>query len=492
MLNEFEKQVQQKIEELKLVPSEPVWQKVEMQIRKKKDRRRLVLWIPFLVFLLGGSLWIGIDHYSNQVAYNKNSSKTEKNNNKTRDLNLPTTPTTTTAAKDFNKKSSESIKATKNNSTLQNKKIKLGTKPKEVSVGLSSGPNVQNNFFKKIGETIEKTLKGKKETSVKPEEAGLNHITTNEVIVSQSSIEKILKESVPNLAIQVRTDTANAIFLKKKIEPSVSIAGSIKKDSASVKDSIQIQDTAAVKKTQVKKYATSKWKLNLVAAVGSSNLARLNLFSGLFGGEKSLVAPNYSGGPGTSAGGSVYYGPSPIKEGLSFSVGAIAKKQLARRTFFSTGLGYNYYSNTIQVGNRINQNRVLMDFAVSQYYSNTATSLQPYRNQYHFISLPAAIDWQLLKKLPLNFHTGLSLQYMVQTNGLVFDYSTQSYFNSKDAFNRVQLFFEPALTYSVTLKQKLLTFGPQMQYGFSSLEKNNSNHHISSYGLKVQLQLNKK
>jgi hypothetical protein len=71
MQNEFEKQVQQKMEELKLVPSEPVWQKVEMQIRKEKDRRRMIFWIPLFAILLGGGLWVGIDQYSNNISYKK-------------------------------------------------------------------------------------------------------------------------------------------------------------------------------------------------------------------------------------------------------------------------------------------------------------------------------------------------------------------------------------------------------------------------------------
>ena len=59
MQNEFEKQVQQKMEELDLVPSAPVWQKIEAQIRQKKDRRRLILWIPMLlILLLGGTWWL--------------------------------------------------------------------------------------------------------------------------------------------------------------------------------------------------------------------------------------------------------------------------------------------------------------------------------------------------------------------------------------------------------------------------------------------------
>ena len=75
MQNEFEKQVQQKMEELKLVPSDPVWEKVEMRIRKKKDRRRVIFWFP-LFALVGAGLWIGIDQYSNRIAYSKKDNKT--------------------------------------------------------------------------------------------------------------------------------------------------------------------------------------------------------------------------------------------------------------------------------------------------------------------------------------------------------------------------------------------------------------------------------
>ena len=47
--NEFEKQVQQKMEELQLHPSESVWQHIAAHITKKKQRR--VVWIFFLLLL---------------------------------------------------------------------------------------------------------------------------------------------------------------------------------------------------------------------------------------------------------------------------------------------------------------------------------------------------------------------------------------------------------------------------------------------------------
>jgi len=117
--------------------------------------------------------------------------------------------------------------------------------------------------------------------------------------------------------------------------------------------------------------------------------------------------------------------------------------------------------------------------------------LEPYKNHYHFISVPAVFDWQLLKSLPLNFNAGLSLQYLAGSNALRFDYTTQSYFHSIDAFNRTQVFSELGLSYSVPLKQKPLTFGLQPQYGLTQLEKDNPEHHLFSFGLKAQWQLSR-
>ncbi|HWJ27567.1 MAG TPA: hypothetical protein VNS32_13565, partial [Flavisolibacter sp.] len=59
MPNEFEKQVKQKMEELSFVPQEPVWENIEKQIRKKKDRKRMILWLPVLLLLVGGTaVWL--------------------------------------------------------------------------------------------------------------------------------------------------------------------------------------------------------------------------------------------------------------------------------------------------------------------------------------------------------------------------------------------------------------------------------------------------
>src|ERR1700741_4212654 len=53
--HEFEKNAQQRLDELKLRPSETVWKNVEKNIREEKRRRRMILWLPILLLFLGTS-----------------------------------------------------------------------------------------------------------------------------------------------------------------------------------------------------------------------------------------------------------------------------------------------------------------------------------------------------------------------------------------------------------------------------------------------------
>ena len=56
--NEFEKQVQQKMEELKLHPSDSVWLNIEAHISRKKRRRLAWVFFPILFMCLCGGYWL--------------------------------------------------------------------------------------------------------------------------------------------------------------------------------------------------------------------------------------------------------------------------------------------------------------------------------------------------------------------------------------------------------------------------------------------------
>src|SRR4051812_27068772 len=51
--HQFERQVQQKMDELKLRPSDSVWEGVERDLDKNKRRRRSLWWVPALLLICG-------------------------------------------------------------------------------------------------------------------------------------------------------------------------------------------------------------------------------------------------------------------------------------------------------------------------------------------------------------------------------------------------------------------------------------------------------
>jgi hypothetical protein len=475
MQNEFEKQVQQKMEELNLVPSDPVWQKVEMQISKKKDRRRLLFWIPVLALLLGGGLWWAVNENSKSAvqrqAFDPNEQKTSAAENKTI-RNAPKTNGTENDIPATDIKSKQIERPTLNQQIRKSVSKKIKT-IKPISLASENPVPIKGNSNQRVVMNNEKRdLIFKKENKEKENKE-------TEPVDSSFAIHQNIKLT------QLDTTTAPIGFGEEKNDMSLRDTALLNKDSVKADTSFHIKQPA-------KKPANTKWKYSIVANTGASGVSRINFFNG----QKSFDVVQL-GGSTSSYPGPILTGPSPVQKSLSFSIGGLAQKQLSQRLLFTAGIQYNYYSNRIRVGNRIQRDTVLANsFSVSQYYVNrsafgAASALQPYHNHYNFISVPFAIDWQLLKKIPLNLHTGFSVQRLIQTNALVFEYGSQVYFHNKDAFNKTQLFTEWGLSYTIPLKKNPLQIGPQWQYAFNRLEKNNANRHLFSYGLKVQLQLKK-
>src|SRR5260221_13813806 len=72
--NEFEKKVQQRMEELEFTPSGEVWKEVEYRIRKEKKKRRIFFWLPLLSLALGGAITAAIwltNNNENHIAQTK-------------------------------------------------------------------------------------------------------------------------------------------------------------------------------------------------------------------------------------------------------------------------------------------------------------------------------------------------------------------------------------------------------------------------------------
>lgn len=479
MQNEFEKQVQQKMEELKLVPSDPVWQKVEMQIRKKKDRRRLIFWLPLMVLLLSGALWVGFDQYSNNYSYTKSNS--EKINQPLQKQNGIDEP-------------KEQKEQTTNESQETNLKLTVPLVPGNKTFStVHAGENKISGKAAILKEAPKGTGLEKEILSPKQKEEPVAKKDENVFLEKQTKdLEKTIGSPELNQQIeQKQSSTDSTLSLSNQTPDSVSTGETSQENNVTRIDSTK-NDSSLMQLPGIKRHAQSKWRLAFAVTGGRSGSGRLNIFKGLLGGAKSM---DFTAAPSSGPGGTVNYPPSEVEKGFSFSVGAELKKQLTKRTSFSTGLHYNYYNNSIQVGNKIARDTTISSYSVREYFLNSNSNfgsnaaLQSYTNRYHFLSIPFIMEWQLLKKHPLNLHTGLSLQYLLQTNGLIFDYTKQAYFHNKNALHHIQLFSDLGLSYSFPLKKSSIAVGPELQYSLSRLEKNNSDYHLYRFGLKAQLKL---
>ena len=82
--NNFEKEIQQRLSELNIPPSDSVWNNVEKKIAKKKKDRRVIFILSFLVpFLLLGGYWLFNSAERNSQLQNHQVSNVEKKDSKT-------------------------------------------------------------------------------------------------------------------------------------------------------------------------------------------------------------------------------------------------------------------------------------------------------------------------------------------------------------------------------------------------------------------------
>jgi hypothetical protein len=104
--------------------------------------------------------------------------------------------------------------------------------------------------------------------------------------------------------------------------------------------------------------------------------------------------------------------------------------------------------------------------------------------------LPVSYQYQLLKNIPLQINTGISISQLVSSNALHYNSSSNIYYKDNSRLNKTQLAFFTGLTYKLW-KQKgfFLGVGPQLNYNLTPLQKNSNSkkQHLFSMGLNTQV-----
>lgn len=464
----FEKGVREKMEELSFVPSEPVWQKVEEQIRKKKERRRVIFWVlPFLLLCGGIYFWTKSDKTdepnlasgTNRANQSKKPIIEEKHI-----VQKSTLEKTTTVLKEKSQDNETSIPAeeivrrTHNKNRAQNTGLKRHLFHKDQVAVSTNRSEQETTTVKKYPEIPKETMNTDvvssaitkiEEENATPTDAGFADTTAhtkdaNNITATTTGDTTAVADSTEEKEKNIPTpsaDTAQAKPASKKVLWSWSIHSS----------------------GGYSGIATSAFNFLPVASSGVNNDAlTFNAASqAVFNGAPAPV--QMSGSPETY-------------RGLSFSVGGIVERKLFNRVNFTTGLQYRYYSTHNYIGKKINSTTLVTrenkQHRINNFYANTNFGKEEYTNRYHFIEIPVGLRWQVLKRHPLQLHSGFSITRLVATNALYYDSQQSIFYEDEKIFRKMQYGVFTDISYRF-LKIKSIAFyaGPQIQLGLSNLLK---------------------
>lgn len=467
MRNEFEKQVQEKMETLDVSPSAPVWLHVKKEISANRRRRRFFFLVFIGLVLLSGGAYFYFDN-SHSISYTASHPSQYEKVSKQR---IQTEPDKIEASPE-RKTETGTEKVFSDDKTIVEKRNKIVAKKSNQPISKSTGVLPHTSEFKNetlLSETEsgQNTAPPEMKGNIKPKEQ------TNEIL--HATAEKKSKDSTQVVKINPPVSSARNDSAEGQKQDSILTVPVVQ---ALISDSSQIL---------VQQTPANTWQWSLQAAAGVSKWA-----SGIGVFEKSLA--DYLASPGNNTGGgSNALPPAPESGGLALTAGVQLSRPLSPHLRLTTGLQYKTYGTHLKTATAVQGDTSISYFSgqvrLSQYYPNAQGANQDYQNRFHFISLPVSLQYQVSEKLPLIFDLGLSAQQLLATNALIYHPQGQFYFRDKNAFHQTQ-FFATAGVGGTFFRR--LQAGFYMDYGFTPAQKEvNSNRRLSASGLRLNYFLKK-
>ena len=455
--NNFEKQVQEKMDQLGFDPSDAVWAAVNKEINKGKRRRRpfFILFFFSGLLIVGGGIYFGMikNSSTNIIAGQQQKGKKENQDEQS-------------AGK---VQSRESQRTGLNSKTVNanDQKIVKNVKWKQKTEAQSAKSG--------IGNTV-------RDTEDINEGEGIKH-EKNSIVVKDE--KNNIEEKNQGLG-KTEPEKADNKNFEAPVEKSIVVA-----ENKTIKDSVSALKTASTEKKKVK---ASMWKIGFTGGAGISNtnqsLFKQGNVTGLY---NSPANSNFNIGAPVPV-------SSEINPGFSFSAGVFISRNLSKRISISAGLNYHYYSTHVNTGYAVDSPTIVYSpvsysgsstlsgaYAINSYYRNGSN--YSYTNSYHFIELPLTADFQLNKslKLPIYWEAGLSVSYLLNSNALHFDPNGNLYYQNSELFNKIQLNGATAIMIGFPINKSAMQIGPQLQYGLTGLQKSGSGNpqHLFYTGLKI-------
>lgn len=410
--HDFEKQVQQKMEQLRLRPSDAVWTKVDTRIRKERRRRRVILWVPLflLCVVAGGYFYFNTSSDNNKFTASELNSTQHSNTNSNNPSNASepapsagnssnnatvTEPATTVPVND---QAAPSV-TTENAVEPSAPKVAPAQTPAEApaasvaktttqpAVKPASTPAATNNVIQPkndlAGTTVKNKTNGRNPKGKKPVVVVGNDQSVAVISEKQSSVKHkriiVKKNNDQPVANQpagkdpVQTDLAqsdSASLVNNNTVPQNNIttdAGNVvaqpkTTDSATINP---VMAKASPKKkpapvaAPIKKKKPSSWSYGIIAEGGASHISKgspFTLLSKKNNEPEDLAQSSPVSGNQTLVGNPAGFTqlpekkPSELKSSLAWSAGGFVQKQLNKRISVSAGVQYSYFSMKTDVG----------------------------------------------------------------------------------------------------------------------------------------------
>jgi hypothetical protein len=496
--HEFEKKVQQRMDDLKMRPSEAVWAEVEKNLRREKRRRRTLIWLPILgVLLTAGGYFI----YSGTGKPNDGSLV---NNPSAEKAVAPSVADAQTSAPATEPASSSTVK---NNESLSKNSTPSGKGEKAASIVAQPTPSIdQPVAAEKNKARVNKLSKTSSAKTIivtgdsEPDRTARNKINRN----TQATKEPTQKIIVTNKD-SARTQIDSNAVVENRLRPATPFNIDRSYYAIKIKDDIVtapvLANDIAFKRPSAKKYpVASKWQWGVTAGGGVSNISEGSLFELLKSvrvEDLTNAGPSYNGIPPAPA-----PEPSAIEPGILYSAGAFVQKDISKRLTLSAGLQYSHWSVNTRVGRRDNSLRSVntsnFDQQLVGYSYSANLGLRDYTNYYHFVELPVMLSYRFnrSRRTPLVLDGGLSLSRLVYTNALHFDGISRVYYENDDFFNKLQAGLNAGLKIGFLQYSKHpIWVGPNLRYFASGLIKSDiapaGSQHLWSFGINAKMLLKK-
>jgi len=415
--HEFEKQVRQKLNDLKMTPSAESWENIENRLHERKRRPVAFYWVPLLLIGLatGGYLYLNIDQKS--VLSDKNSTSNVKVQ-----PNSESAAGTTVTGKDVN------VPKVLVPGKEESSGNRLSSKSKDVTAIALNNPRQQKIL-------------------TPGNEDGSGAIIQKSLQVNQ--------QNAPvgkNLSLKISDFPVGAV-------PASSL-NSLKSLSG---PTVQTQPTSTKK--------INKWSygLNGYAGISAVNEGHILNFNNAQVEDVSQV-PSFAPIPA--------YKPSSISPGFSFSAGAFVKRDLNKTFSLSLALNYLQINTRNKVGSEVNGSQLIVNngsrgyMMIANFFTVDQDKPSEYRNRYHFIEVPVELHTKInkSKKTPIHFNTGVAVSQLLKSNSLHFDGTTGVYYKNDELLNKTQVALKAGLTIELLNKTKRpIWLGPSARYNVTKI-----------------------